>query len=66
MSERYWLTGAQLIMLEMANRIGDREDIVKQIVENQFIGNVYTQTDQNQFKKEIKLLKSVNGKEVKK
>ena len=52
MSERYWITGAQLGLIKTGY-----EHIIKEtvdnVIENQFIGNYRTDKEQKAFKEEM-------------
>ena len=40
MSERYWITGVQLGLLQVIQKEEDRQKIINDIIEKQFIGRV--------------------------
>ncbi len=50
MSERYWITGVQLGLLKLGVQ-GSAEDVIKKVVDEQFIGNYRTDKEQLAFKK---------------
>ena len=56
MSERYFITGVQLGLLKLNNIKSTRQGIVKDIIDNQFIGNFPTEEDKIRFEKMIKEL----------
>jgi len=55
MGSRYWITGAQLgILQEMTKE--KREKLIEEIIDNQFIGNVSTYEERLEFKKAVQSL----------
>lgn len=53
MGERYWITGVELGMLISYKNKADRERVVNNIVDEQFIANFLTDGEKEWFKKEI-------------
>lgn len=45
MSERYMVTGVQLGMLQALNDKYERAKLIEEIIENQYIGNLCTECD---------------------
>lgn len=54
MGERYWITGVQIGMLLIANTQKERNKILKEIEDNQFISNYPTDKDKELFKRWLK------------
>lgn len=57
MSERYWITGAQLGILEALDDSDRRRALVDQIVDKQFILNAFTDDEKDSFEGIMKTLK---------
>jgi hypothetical protein len=53
MSERYFITGVQLGLLQSLNET-ERKKIVDEIIDKQFICNCYSDNDKEKFKEKIK------------
>ena len=50
MSERYWITGAQLGCLAAFPEKIERKELVKKIINKQFIGNCENLEEQKKFR----------------
>lgn len=53
MGERYWVTGVQIGLFRSANR-NDRNKEIDLVIDNQFIGNYYTEEEKKEFLKKMK------------
>ncbi len=49
MSERYWITGVQLGLLQTKD-LETKRKVVEEIIGKQFIGNFFTEQEQKTFK----------------
>lgn len=54
MSERYWITGAQIGLLIALDSQEKRQNEADKIVDKQFITNCYTEKEQKQFRKAMR------------
>jgi hypothetical protein len=61
MSERYWITGVQLGLLNSPMR----KTVMNSIIKNQFIGNFYTPKEQKKFAKQMSIAQIVCQKKGK-
>jgi hypothetical protein len=60
MSERYWITGAQLGLLQVAATEESRKFVIDNIIDKQFICNCFTEEAKKKFEEEVeKLAKGV-------
>lgn len=55
MGERYWITGVQLGLLK-SQKSEQLDELVVEIIDNQFIGNFRTDKDKKRFEEQIKLV----------
>ena len=56
MGERYYITGVQAGMLQTLE-LKEREKLVEEIIDKQFIGNFISDKDKARFLKQIKKVK---------
>jgi len=57
MAERYWITGVQLGILKASLLTNQKQSIIDEVEENQFIGNYPTDEDKKRFEAQIKKIK---------
>jgi hypothetical protein len=67
MSERYWITGAQLGLFIVQSRKPRRERIVNEIIDKQFICNAWTDKEKLEFENRMNefILKSSGNEKPK-
>lgn len=53
MAERYWITGVQLGMFKSPISQADKEKVVDEVIDKQFIGNFPTEEDKKRFLRKL-------------
>lgn len=64
MSERYWITGAQLGLLIVADTEAKRQKLVDEIIDKQFICNCFSEEAKRKFEVAIRELAQKSGEGI--